>query len=271
MQRKWKVTVQYDGTGYMGWQIQPDQISIQEEIQKVLKQIYGAEIRIDGSGRTDAGVHALGQVFSFLEPRVVSLNEESFYKALNSLLPREIKILKAELVDDEFHARFNAVGKTYIYMIESSNRGLPFMSRFTWHRRYNLDCDKMSAAIKLFEGSHDFMAFTVKPQALKGSAVRTIFKAELERWEGLILLRFTGSGFLYKMVRSLTGQVVEAGCGGCELSKIEKLFESGCRLKAAQTAPPQGLFLSEVYYDVAEMERRLDVAPSDIFKERFFY
>ena len=272
MLRTWKVTVQYDGTDYMGWQIQPDQVSVQEKIQDVLKEIYGDEIRIDGSGRTDAGVHALGQVFSFKETREISFNESSFYRALNSMLPPTIRILKSEVVDDEFHARFTAKGKTYIYTLENSNRGIPFLNRYAWHRRFKLDLDRAREAISLFEGEHDFTAFTVKTkQGLKGGAVRTIFKTEIEEWEGLILLRFTGSGFLYKMVRALTGQVVEVACGLSELDKIKQLFESGCRLKAAQTAPPQGLFLAEVYYKDDELKRRLEVAPSEIFKDRFYY
>jgi tRNA pseudouridine38-40 synthase len=270
MERNWQVTVQYDGTGYMGWQVQPDQISIQQRIQEVLKKIYGAEIRIEGSGRTDAGVHALGQVFSFKEPRKISLNEKSFHKALNSLLPPEIRLLTARLVSDDFHARFSAVGKTYIYVLERSQRSIPFMNRSSWNQRYKLDLELMKQAIARFEGVHDFTAFTVKTKSFKGSAVREVFKTEIESWHGLLFLRFTGSGFLYKMIRSLTGQVVEVGSGLSDISKIDNLFESGCRLKAAQTAPAKGLFLAEVYYDKEELARRLLVSPSEMFISRFF-
>ena len=270
--RKWKVTVQYDGTDYSGWQIQTDFLSVQETIQKILLDIYSSEVKIEGSGRTDAGVHALGQVFSFDEPREVSFDENSFYRALNSMLPPDIKVLKTELAADDFHARFSTTGKTYIYAVDNSNRGNPFWRRFSWHRRFKLDDKKLAESLSLFEGEHDFTAFTVKTKnGLKGTAVRKIFKAEFENWEGLTLIRFTGSGFLYKMVRSLTGQAVEVASGLNEISKIQELFKSGCRLKAAQTAPASGLFLAEVYYDEEELKRRLNKAPSEIFTERFFY
>ena len=272
MARKWKVTVQYDGTDFAGWQIQPELMSVQEAIQNVLTDIYKSDIKIDGSGRTDAGVHALGQVFSFDEPREVSFDEDSFYRALNSMLPPEIKVLQTEIADNDFHARFSAAGKTYLYAVDCSNRGNPFMRRFSWNRRFQLDKGLLQKALHLFEGEHDFTAFTVKSKnGLKGSAVRTVFKAEYEEWEGLLLLRFTGSGFLYKMVRALTGHAVEVASGLSELSKITKLMNSGCRLKAAQTAPPEGLFLAEVYYDEEELKRRLQKTPSEIFRERFFY
>jgi len=271
MLRNWKVTVQYDGTAYQGWQIQPDFPTVQEEIQKVLSDIYRNPIQIDGSGRTDAGVHALGQVFSFQEPRKVKFTEQSFVIALNSLLPPDIKLLKAEIVDEDFHARFSAVGKTYIYVLETSNRANPFLRHYAWNRRNKFNFELLEKAIKKFEGEHDFSAFTIKNKFLKGTAVREIFKTEVEQLDNQIFLRFTGSGFLYKMVRSLTGQVVEVGAGFSEISKIDPLFESGCRLKAAKTAPPQGLFLAEVYYDKKELESRLSSTPVEIYKERFCF
>ena len=269
MLRNWKVTVQYDGTAYQGWQIQPDFPTVQEEIQKVLKDIYQSDIQIDGSGRTDAGVHALGQVFSFKETREVKFTEKSFVIALNSLLPPDIKLLKAEIVDDDFHARFSAVGKTYIYVLETSNRANPFWRYFAWNRRNKLDLDLLAKAVKKFEGEHDFSAFTIKNKFLKGTAVREIFKTEVETKDSLVFMRFTGSGFLYKMVRALSGQAVEIGSGLAPLEKIDPLFESGCRLKAAKTAPPQGLFLAEVYYDKKELETRMNSSPVEIFNARF--
>ena len=271
MLRNWKVTVQYDGTAYQGWQIQPDFPTVQEEIQKVLNGIYKSPIQIDGSGRTDAGVHSLGQVFSFIEPREIKFTEQSIVVALNSLLPPAIKLLKAEIVDEDFHARFSAVGKTYIYVLETSNRANPFLRHYAWNRRNKFDLTLLEKAIKKFEGEHDFSAFTIKNKFLKGSAVRRIFKTEVELLDSQIYLRFTGSGFLYKMVRALTGQVVEIGAGLADLSKIDPLFETRSRVKAAKTAPPQGLFLAEVYYDKKELESRLSSTPVEIFKERFSF
>lgn len=271
MLRNWKVTVQYDGTKYQGWQIQPDFPTVQEEIQKVLSGIYKSPIQIDGSGRTDAGVHALGQVFTFKETREVKFTEASIVVALNSLLPADIKLLEAEVVPDDFHARFSAVGKTYIYVLETSNRSNPFWRYFAWNRRNKPDLALLEEAVKKFEGEHDFSAFTVKNKFLKGTAVRKIFKTEVAAENSLVFLRFTGSGFLYKMVRALTGQAVEIGSGLASVEKIDPLFESGCRLKAAKTAPPQGLFLAEVYYDTKKMESRLNSTPIEIFKERFYF
>ena len=271
MLRNWKVTVQYDGTKYQGWQIQPDFPTVQEEIQKVLSTIYKSEIQIDGSGRTDAGVHALGQVFSFKETREVKFTEERFVVALNSLLPPDIKLLEAEIVPDEFHARFSAVGKTYIYILETSNRSNPFWRSFAWNRHGRLDVELLEQAVLRFEGEHDFSAFTVKNKDLKGTAVRKVFKTEVATKDSLVFLRFTGSGFLYKMVRALTGQAVEVGAGLVPVEKIDPLFESGCRLRAARVAPPQGLFLAEVYYDTKKMESRINSTPIEIFEERFYF
>jgi tRNA pseudouridine38-40 synthase len=271
MLRNWKVTVQYDGTDYWGWQVQPEHLSVQEEIQRVLSKVYAAPCAIQGSGRTDSGVHALGQVFSFYEPRRISLTPERFVKALNALLPPAIRILRAEEAAEDFHARFGALGKTYIYLIENSERAIPFWRHYSWNRRYSMDLDAAGRVMAQLQGEHDFSAFTVKNQELKGPAVRTIFKTEVERWQGMTLLRFTGSGFLYKMVRSLTGQVVETACGLSDESKTAALLENGCRLKAAQVAPPQGLYLAEVYYEEDKLERALTRSAAEIFQEGFFF
>ena len=134
-----------------------------------------------------------------------------------------------------------------------------------------MDLGVLEEAIKKFEGEHDFSGFTVKNKDLKGSAVRKIFKTEIAAKDSLIFLRFTGSGFLYKMVRALTGQTVEIGSKLATLDKIDSLLQSGCRLRAAKTAPPQGLFLAEVYYDTKKMESRLNSTPIEIFNERFYF
>jgi tRNA pseudouridine38-40 synthase len=270
MQRCWKVTVQYDGTDYFGWQIQPDHLAVQEVIQKCLSCIYALPCKVSGSGRTDAGVHALGQVFSFHEPREISLNEQSFAKALNALLPQAIRILSADVVDDEFHARFSAVGKTYVYLIDRSERNNPFMRAFSWNRRHYFDLDVIQNVLGMLEGEHDFSAFTVNSGVPKKSSVRTIFKADLEKWQGYYLLSFTGNGFLYKMVRSLVGQVVECAAGLTPPDKIKELLATGCRTKAAQVAPAKGLFLGKVYYEQADLSTGLQASSADLLIERFF-
>ena len=271
MLRNWQVEVQYDGGAYQGWQIQPDFPSVQQEIQQTLSQIYNAECRVEGSGRTDAGVHALGQVFSFKEPREIKLDKDRFKLALNSLLNPDIRVVSAKVCKNDFHARFSAVGKTYIYLMETSLRCNPFWRNFSWNRRKNLDTEKMEQAISLFEGEHDFSAFTVQNKMLKGSAVRNIFKTELTVEGSFIYMRFTGSGFLYKMVRSMAGQTVEAGLKQADPSKVTELLKTGSRLKAARTAPPQGLYLTEVYYDKEILNKRLKIGAADIFKKRFFF
>ncbi|MCM8538401.1 MAG: tRNA pseudouridine(38-40) synthase TruA [Lentisphaeraceae bacterium] len=268
--RFWKVTVQYDGTAYYGWQLQPDQLSIQETIQKILTKLYTVDCRVSGSGRTDAGVHALGQVFSFKEPHFINLSEDSFPRALNALLPHDIRILKAEFTDESFHARFSTVGKTYVYVIDNSARLNLFTRSFSWNRRHNFDLEKTKAALDLFVGKHDFSGFTVNAHMIKGSPERTVYKASVEKWNGFYLLSFTGSGFLYKMVRSLTGQVVECAAGIKTIEKAKELLETGVRSKACQVAPAKGLFLGEVYYKEEELSRGLSTPASKLFEERFF-
>ena len=270
MARYWKVTVQYDGTEYFGWQWQPDQPSIQEEIQKTIESLYTVPALIDGSGRTDAGVHALGQVFSFKEPRSINLNGKSFKKAMNALLPPAIRVLKAEIVDESFHARFSAVGKTYIYLLDKSDRVNPFFRNFCWNRRHDFDMDLTRKVLDLFEGEHDFSAFTVNVHMLKGSAVRKVFKAGIEEWQGFYVLSFTGSGFLYKMVRSLVGQVVECAAGLKTFEKAEELLKTGKREKAAQVAPAKGLFLGRVYYSEDKLSESLKTPAVEILKDSFF-
>ena len=268
--RNWKVTVQYDGADYSGWQIQPDRITVQEEIEKALAQVYNQPCSVEGSGRTDSGVHALGQVFSFREPRKSSFTEASFTRAFNSLLPGGVKLLQAEEASDDFHARFSAVGKTYIYLVERSQHFSPFMRHFCWNRRYKMDAGKAREVLNLFEGEHDFASYAVKSQDPKRSTIRTIYKATLEEWQGLWLIRFTGNGFLYKMVRSLAGQVIETASGISDASKVVRLLQAKDRLKIAQVAPAKGLFLGEVYYSQEEMNSRLETPASQIFNERFF-
>ena len=270
MVRNWKVTVQYDGTEYFGWQWQPDQPSIQEAIQDILAKIYATPCLIEGSGRTDAGVHALGQVFSFQEPREIKFSEAGFKRALNALLPPAIRVFKAEVVEEGFHARFSAVGKTYVYLIDKSNRVNPFLRDFSWNRRHEFDMNVTRSVLDLFEGEHDFSAFTVNLQLLKSSAVRKIFKADIEEWHGYYVISFTGSGFLYKMVRSLVGQVVECAAGIKTYEKAFELLKTGKRIKAAQVAPAKGLFLGKVYYSEEELREGLSTPTLNIFRDRFF-
>ena len=270
MLRRWKVTVQYDGTEYFGWQWQPDQPSVQEAIQDTLSSIYTEQCIIDGSGRTDAGVHALGQVFSFQEPREIKLDEATFKKAMNALLPQAIRVFKAEIVDEGFHARFSAFGKTYVYLIDQSDRINPFSRNFSWNRRHDFDMDLTRRVLELFEGEHDFSAFTVNVHMLKGTAVRKVFKADIEEWQGYYVLSFTGSGFLYKMVRSLVGQVVECAAGLKTYEKAVELLKTGRRVKAAQVAPAKGLFLGKVYYSEEELREGLSTPALNLFRERFF-
>lgn len=270
MVRCWKVTVQYDGSEYFGWQWQPDQPSIQEEIQKTIESLYTVPALIDGSGRTDAGVHALGQVFSFKEPRLIKLDENSFKKAMNALLPPAIRVFRAEIVDEDFHARFSAVGKTYVYLLDKSDRVNPFFRSFSWNRRHGFDMELTRKVLDLFEGEHDFSAFTVNVHTLKGSAVRKVFKTNIEEWKGFYVLSFTGSGFLYKMVRSLVGQVVECAAGLKTFEKAEELLKTGKREKAAQVAPSKGLFLGKVYYSEEELSEGLKTPAVKLFDESFF-
>ncbi len=244
--RNLKLTICYEGSDFSGWQVQPNQRTIQAEIERALLEIEEKPVRIQGSGRTDAGVHALGQVASFkLENRIPLKNLQ---KALNRRLPPAIRILDVVEVGPEFHARHSAVAKTYEYRWRRDEVCPPFERRFVWHHPYPLDEAAMIRAAPLFEGEHDFRSMATNNGADLLSTVRTIYSSRLERLGPLLIYRVRGSGFLYNMVRNVAGTLLEVGRGNIAADSIPAILEARDRSAAGPTAPAVGLFLVSVEY-----------------------
>lgn len=247
METTFKLTIGYHGTPYAGWQIQPDQPTVQEAIQKALTRMVTRPVTVIASGRTDAGVHAVAQVAHFKADTAISA--EKFQDALNSMLPETITIHACEKVDDSFHARFNARRKRYTYRI--INRPVaPAVSADTfWHIRNPLDIPAMQQAAACLAGTHDFKAFegTGSPRA---TTVRTLFEACVhDHGQGLITLTFCGSGFLKFMVRNLVGTLVDVGLSRTTPDGFKAILASCNRQHAGATAPSRGLFLVSVAYE----------------------
>lgn len=244
--RNIKLTIEYDGTKFHGWQKQPTKLNIQGEIEKAIMQITGEEnIELCASGRTDAGVHALGQVANFKTESLIDINKIPL--ALNANLKKSIVIKNAEEVENDFHARYNAKGKKYRYIIDNSTYGSAIYKDLEYHISTKLNVEKMKEAIKYFEGEHDFKGFKASGTSNK-SSVRTIFKAEIIEKGSKIIIELTGNGFLYNMVRIITGTLVEVGFGKINPEEIPEIILSKDRTKAGKTLPPHGLYLVEVYY-----------------------
>ena len=245
--RNIKLTIEYDGKDFNGWQKQPNKLNIQGTIEQAIKCVTGEDVELNASGRTDAGVHALGQVANFKTNSKIPI--EKFAIAINSRLKKSIVIKKAEEVDERFHSRLNCKKKTYRYIINNSEEGSAIYRNLETHIPQKLDVSKMEQAIKYFEGEHDFKAFKASGTSSK-SSVRTIYKAEVKKAENeRIYIELTGNGFLYNMVRIISGTLVEVGLGKIEPKEIETILLDKKREKAGKTLPPQGLYLVKVEYD----------------------
>lgn len=244
--RNIKLTIEYDGKNFAGWQKQPGLESIQAEIENAIQKVTGETVEIYGSGRTDAGVHAWGQVANFHTDSNIDIAKIPY--AINSKLKRSVVIKKAEEVDERFHARFNAKGKTYVYLI--NNDEFPSaLDRFReFHMPVKMDVNKMKEAIKYFEGSHDFKGFMSSGGNKKKTTVRTLTKCELIVDENRIKIELSGDGFLYNMVRIICGTLVDVGLGKIAVEDIPDIINSGDRTRAGKTLPPHGLYLKEVRY-----------------------
>ena len=245
--RNIKLVIEYDGKDFNGWQKQPTKLNIQGEIEKAIKQITGEEVDLMASGRTDAGVHALGQVANFKTNSNIPI--EKFPIALNSNLKKSILIKSAEEVEERFHSRLNCKRKTYRYIINNSKYGTAIYRNLETHIPMKLNICKMQKAIKYFEGEHDFKAFKASGTSSK-SSVRTIYKADvIDAGNERIYIELTGNGFLYNMVRIISGTLVEVGLGKIEPNEIKTIIESKKRENAGKTLPPQGLYLVDVEYE----------------------
>jgi tRNA pseudouridine38-40 synthase len=242
-----KLTIEYDGTGYHGWQIQDNDITIQETIETALSTMTKEKIRLHASGRTDAGVHALGQVAHFKTDTRIS--SDAFIAGLNSLLPDDIVIINCEEVDETFHARFSAKRKTYQYRIYNQPIRLAIGRQYAWHIKKKLDVDAMQSAIAHILGTHDFKSFegTGSP---RDHTIRTVLNAGIDNTDdGYVFVEITANGFLRYMVRNLVGTLSDVGRLKISSNEFKQILESKNRDLAGATAPPQGLFLVNVNYD----------------------
>jgi tRNA pseudouridine38-40 synthase len=246
-----KLTIQYDGTDFHGWQVQENSRTIQGELERVIGMIEDAPVTVVGSGRTDAGVHAEGQIANVKMAR--PFTPEKLRNAINGNLWRDIRIMKVETVPDEFHARFSATGKTYRYRIVNAPVMSPFWRRFAHHEQKPLDVDRMTSAAQLFLGEHDWTAFA-SAQADGESRIRTIKNVAIEtRWDerggSIIEFSISATGFLRYMVRSIAGTLLEVGQGIKDSDTIQTAIITGDRNLCGKTAPAQGLTLVKVDYD----------------------
>ncbi len=243
--RQIKLTIEYDGTNYSGWQIQPNGITIQQVIEESLALMLGEPARLYSSGRTDAGVHALGMVAAFKTTKLLPLS--AFSDGLNSLLPSDIAIKDAIEAPLVFNPRADAKGKHYRYTIHNAARRSPLARLASWHLRGALDVERMQIAASHFAGEHDFAAFRASNCAAK-TTVRRLFSVAVVKDDESVIIDVHGSGFLKNMVRVIAGTLVEVGQGKRSPADIPGLLASGDRAAAGVTAPPQGLCLVEVFY-----------------------
>lgn len=265
----WKLTISYDGTPYHGWQVQPRLPTVQGVLAEAIRHITGEMVLPQGSGRTDTGVHALGQVASFsLESPIPGPNLQ---RALNNLLPTSIRVLAVENVMPEFHARHSAGRKTYEYRISTHPICPPTLAPFVWNCTWPLELAKMHEAAQHVVGTHDFTSFAATspdlstrsaedleedaPESQEKSAVRTIFASSWHREAELLVYRVTGSGFLHHMVRNLVGTFVDVGRGRTSSDALPVILAARSRTAAGPTARPQGLFLLEVDYSFPRESR----------------
>jgi len=242
---KYKLTIEYDGTSYRGWQTQLNAKSVQGTLLEAARKLFVDQVEIQGAGRTDAGVHALCQVAHLGTAK--NMPPRKIMEGLNDLLPSNINILSVEEVPISFHARHYAQARSYVYVI--SKHRTAFGKRYVWWVRDVLDIEKMRSACSLFEGFRDFTSFADKRLDKDASTKVKLDSAEMQEIGDLIVLRFVGSHFLWKMVRRMVGIIVEVGRGTLTYRDVKKMLEQPSDLPAKHTAPPSGLFLEQVLYE----------------------
>lgn len=240
-----KLIVEYDGTNYHGFQVQNNAHTIQAEIEKAILKLTGEKVSLTAAGRTDAGVHALGQVIAFNTRS--SIPPERWKPALNSVLPADIKVREAGYTDKDFHPRFDALSKTYHYLIYRQEKGAVFYRNYAWINTEPLDIEEMRKAAVYIEGRHDFSSFCSSGSSVK-SFERTVKNLSIEEKFPFLWLKIRADGFLYNMARIITGTLVEVGQGKYPPRRIKEIMEAKDRSQAGRTAPAQGLYLVEVKY-----------------------
>jgi tRNA pseudouridine38-40 synthase len=242
----YKLTLQYDGGRYKGWQrLGQGEATIQDKLEQVLTQLTGQPTEIIGCSRTDAGVHALAQVANFKTDHFYSVKEVMDY--LNRYLPQDIAVIKADPVDEQFHARYHAKNKTYLYKIWNKEFTNPFMRKYSMHVKEPLDLKAMQLASSHMLGTHDFTAFS-NAKSKKKSMIRTIYSIEFEEIDGFINIRICGDGFLYNMVRWMVGALIAVGLGRMKNEELPELFETKQRNRTGDLAEAAGLYLEKITY-----------------------
>ena len=239
-----KIVTEYDGTSFCGWQVQPNGRSVQEEIELAVFKITGEKPRVTGSGRTDSGVHAKGQVAHF--DTNAKIPPQNFYKALNTHLPSDVRVIRSEEVSQDFHARYSAKKKTYEYKLYISDTERPTLSRYA-SRVDSFDITKIQPAMDVIKGEHDFKCFCASGSEVE-STVRTVYDLTAFSEGDFIVIRITGNGFLYNMVRMIVGALKAVNDGKVTADDINKALLSGERIKGTATAEAKGLTLVEVNY-----------------------
>ncbi len=252
-----KIVIEYDGADFYGWQRQPNFRTVQGEIEKTLKFLTKKETPIEGSGRTDAGVHAFGQVASFEWNGPIPVDKLMY--VLNHHTPDDIYIVKLEVVEDDFHARFSAIGKCYTYKLYRSERPSPLRRKHAYYVANTFDMVEVSKAIDHLIGEHDFKAFMASGGHVIDTT-RIIYKIDVEYYEDEIHFHYYGNGFLYNMIRILTGLLVDIGVGKKKQSDVPGIIASKDRSLVKHTAAAEGLYLREVYYSKVDVNNALRIA-----------
>lgn len=245
MPRNIRLTLQYDGTDYHGWQFQPNAVTVQEVIELTLLRVIGYPVRLAGAGRTDAGVHAWGQVANFHTEN--PLPPEKLKKALNALLPPAIRVLASVEAAPDFNSRKMARSKTYRYFIFRRPEPSPWIFRYSWHLTSNLDAEAMTGAAQNLVGKHDFSAFQASDCSARTS-IRSVYSFRIWVKENLMAFEVAAEGFLKHMVRNMVGTLIEVGKGRLRPEEVQRILESGDRREAGPNIPARGLFLWKVDY-----------------------
>jgi len=246
---KFKLVIAYDGTNYEGWQTQKTGTGVQQILENALAKLFAGKPAVEGSSRTDAGVHALGMTAHFTAPAGgIQMPLRKFPLALNAWLPEDIRVLSVARAPEDFHARFDAVRKQYRYFIWNRAAMNPLMRQRAWHVPRKLDLKRMRAAAGLFLGKHDFRSFAANSGYKRENTVRTIVRCDVKKSGGQITLIIEGDGFLYKMCRGIVGTIAQAGLGKFPPEEIKTMLAKRDRRMAGMTAPAHGLVLWKVFY-----------------------
>ncbi len=250
--KRFLLEISYNGSGFSGWQIQPNAPSVQQTMQELMTGLYNNQkIHLIGSSRTDAGVHALGFAASFLVPERPAIPANYLMRALNRMLPPEIAVRSIKEVPLPFHSRYDALGKAYTYVINRGGKSA-FTAGKAWHPPFRMDVAKMKEAAAYLTGEHDFSSFVVERSEID-NAVRTIYRIEFDEFGDFLCITFVGNGFLYKMIRCLVGMLAGVASGKYTPADAGRILESCDRTQAPATAIPDGLYLMKVFYDEAEL------------------